>query len=277
MQVSLCNEVIATLDFPAQCALAAGLGYDGLEVAPFTLADEPHRLSAARRTELRRIAEDAGVPISGLHWLLLAPKGLSITNPDDAVRARTLDVMRRLIELCHDLGGTILVHGSPKQRQVASGESRGTAVARAMACFAAIAGEAEAAGVTYCIEPLAPPEASTITTVEEAAAIVREIGSPSVQTMIDCAAAGRGEAATIPELVDRWLPTGLIRHIHLNDPNLKAPGQGKLRFGPILEALARNRYQGRCSLEPFVYEPDPPTCAARGIGYVRGILETIAS
>ena len=274
MRISLCNEVVRELDFPVQCALAGGLGYDGLELAPFTVAEEPHVLPPARRAELRRMAEDAGVPITGLHWLLLTPGGLSITSPDDGVRARTLDVMRRLIALCADLGGTILVHGSPKQRQIADGETRATAVARATEAFAAIAGDAQAAGVTYCIEALAPPEAAIITTVEEAAGIVREIGSAALQTMIDCAAS-RGEEASVPELIDQWLPTGLIRHIHLNDPNLKAPGQGKLRFGPILAALRRHSYAGRCSLEPFVYEPDGPTCAARGIGYVAGLFEEI--
>jgi D-psicose/D-tagatose/L-ribulose 3-epimerase len=274
MEVSLCNEVLRELSFADQCALAAGLGYDGLELAPFTLAEKPHLLPAGRRAELRRVAEDAGVPITGLHWLLLTPDGLSITSPDEAVRTRTLDVMRRLIELCADLGGTILVHGSPKQRQIADGEARATAVARATKCFAAIAGDAEAAGVTYCIEALAPPEATIITTVEEAASIVRKVGSAAVQTMIDCAAS-RGEQVSVPELIERFLPTGLIRHIHLNDPNLRGPGQGKLPFGPILAALRRHHYQGRCSLEPFVYEPDGPTSAARGIGYVRGLLEVI--
>ena len=115
MKFSLCNEVVRGLDFAAQCRLAAGLGYDGLELAPFTLADEPHLLPKPRRAEIRRAAEDAGVPVTGLHWLLLAPAGLSITSPDDAVRRRTVGVMRALVELCADLGGGVLVHGSPGQ------------------------------------------------------------------------------------------------------------------------------------------------------------------
>jgi sugar phosphate isomerase/epimerase len=107
MRLSLCNEVIGDLDFAAQCALAAKLGYDGLELAPFTLSDHPERLPGQRRAELKRIAEDAGLAITGLHWLLMVPEGLSITSDDAAVRERTVDVMRRLIELCADLGGSI--------------------------------------------------------------------------------------------------------------------------------------------------------------------------
>jgi sugar phosphate isomerase/epimerase len=249
------------------------LGYDGLEVAPFTLADEPDRLSSARRAELRRIADDHGIAITGLHYLLLAPDGLSITSPEVGVRTRTIEVMRALIELCADLGGRILVHGSPKQRPVAPGQSRDEALAHARECFAAIASDAGQAGVTYCIEPLAPPEAELINTVEEAAAMVEAIGSPAVRTMIDTCAAGRSERSPIPELIERWLPTGKVAHIHLNDPNRRAPGQGDLRFGPILAALDAQRYAGICSVEPFVYEPDGSTCAARAIGYLRGLCD----
>ena len=170
--------------------------------------------------------------ITGLHWLLLKPDGLSITDPDPAIRALTIDVMKGLIELTADLGGRVLVHGSPKQRAIAPGETRETAMQRAADAFAAIAEAAAAAGVTYCIEPLAKTETEVINTVEEAAAMVREIDSPALRTMVDCCAAGLGEAQPVPDLLDRWLPTGLIAHIHLNDPNRRAPGQGDMAFAP---------------------------------------------
>jgi D-psicose/D-tagatose/L-ribulose 3-epimerase len=269
--------VVRDLDFSGQCALAKALGYHGLEIAPFTLGHQPHRLAGVRRAQLRRVAEDHGLRITGLHWLLLAPEGLSITSRDEGVRARTLDVMRRLIELCADLGGRILVHGSPKQRAIEPGDSRESALARATDAFAAIAQEVEQAGVTYCIEPLAPSETPLINTVEEAAELALAIGSPALRTMIDTCAAGNAESIPIPELIERWLPTGQVAHIHLNDPNRRAPGQGTLRFGPILAALQRQNYDGLCSIEPFVYEPDGPTAAARAIGYLQALLETQAT
>jgi D-psicose/D-tagatose/L-ribulose 3-epimerase len=273
MRISLCNEVLRELDFAGQCVLAKGLGYDGLELAPFTLSDEPQRLPYSRRTELRRIAEDTGLAITGLHWLLLVPEGLSITSDQYGERMRAVEVMRRLIELCADLGGEVLVHGSPGQRRIAPGQSPDAALAHATECFAAIAEDAGKAGVTYCIEPLAPSETPLINRVEEAAAIVREIDSPAVRTMIDTCAAGNAEPQPIPDLVDRWLPGGQVAHIHLNDPNRRAPGQGELRFGPILAALQRQGYAGIASVEPFIYEPDGPTSAARAIGYLKGLLE----
>jgi D-psicose/D-tagatose/L-ribulose 3-epimerase len=203
------------------------------------------------------------------------PDGLSITARDEGTRARTVDVMRRLIELCADLGGSLLVHGSPKQRGIEPGDTKEAALARARDSFAAIAEDARAAALTYCIEPLAPAETALINTVEEAAVLVEAIASPAVRTMIDTCAAGQSEAASVPALIERWLPTGLIAHIHLNDPNRRAPGQGDMAFAPILATLRDQGYGGICSVEPFVYEPDGPTSAARAIGYLRGALEAL--
>src|ERR1043166_8132689 len=118
MRISLCNEVIAELSFERQCAMAAALGYDGLEIAPMTLADDPTMLSGTRIAELRRAASEPGIAITGLHYVMRAPAGLSITSRDEAIRRRTIEVMRALCGLCAELGGKILVHGSPDQRRL---------------------------------------------------------------------------------------------------------------------------------------------------------------
>jgi D-psicose/D-tagatose/L-ribulose 3-epimerase len=275
MRIALCNEVIRELAFERQCEFARKVGYDGLEVAPFTLGDEPHLLAEPRRRELRRVASDAGIAITGLHYLMIAPKGLSITASDAGQRARTVNVMQRLCGLAADLGARILVHGSPAQRRLEPGrEAEGRKWGAE--CFAAVAEAARQAGVVYCIEPLAGPDANFINTVEEAAAIVRAVDNPALRTMVDCAAAGRAEAQAIPDLLRQWLPTGLIGHVHLNDPNRRGPGEGDLQFAPILQALADGGYSGMAAVEPFVYEPDGPSCAARAIGYVRGVTQALA-
>lgn len=275
MKLLLCNEVVREMDFAAQCEFAAALGYDGLELAPFTLGEAPHLLEERKRNALRKAAADAGVEIVSLHWLLVTPEGLSITTADDTTRARTVEVMKRLIDLCASLGGRVLVHGSPQQRTLSKSDPGGDA-ARGLESFAAVAEEAEKVGVVYCVEPLSPEETNFINTVEEAAALVRSIGSPALKTMVDCRAAALSEMLTIPELLKGWLPTGLIGHVHLNDTSRGAPGQGETIFAPILAALARHSYDGALGVEPFVYKPDGPTVAARAAGYIRGILETLS-
>ncbi len=275
MKLALCNEVLAGHDFAAQCAIAAALGYDGLEVAPFTLGKEPGQLPAAERRSLRRTAEDAGLRITGLHWLLVTPKGLSITDRDPDVRARTVSVIEDLVELCADLGGSVLVHGSPAQRSIGPDDDPQEARQRALDVLGFAARAAERAGVVYCLEPLAPNETNFVNTVAEAAEIVRAIGSPAFRTMIDTSAAGQSEAQPVSELIAKWLTTGLVAHIQLNDRNRKAPGQGTDDFVAILRALRAAGYQGIAAVEPFVYEPDGPGSAAWAAGYVRGILAAI--
>jgi sugar phosphate isomerase/epimerase len=275
MKIALCNEVLQPMPFAKQCAWAAAVGYDGLEVAPFTLSDEPHVMIAQERAAIRRAAADAGITITGLHWLLLTPKGLSITSPEAAVRAHTVEVMRRLIDFCADVGGTVLVHGSPGQRAIAAGEMRETAIARASESFGRVAEHARRAGVVYCIEPLGTTETPVINTIAEAVAIVDAIGSPALRTMIDTSAAGRMEQEPLAAVIDRWLPTGRIAHVQVNDRNRRGPGEGEDRFAPVFAALKRNRYDGIVAVEPFKYVPDGQACAARAIGYVRGILESL--
>jgi sugar phosphate isomerase/epimerase len=275
VKIALCNEVIREMPFAAQCAYAAALGYDGLEVAPFTLDEHPQLLAPDRRRELRAAAAAAGVTIIGLHWLLATPAGLSITSADSAIRERTLEVMRRLVGLCADLGGGVMVHGSPAQRRLDAATDPAEAWKRARDLFAGVAREAEQAGVTYCIEPLAPRETAFINTVAEAAKLVEEIGRPAIRTMIDTSAAGLAEQMPVAELIDRWLPTGLIAHVQVNDTNRRGPGQGDNRFAPVFAALARHGYDRVVSVEPFDYQPDGAGAAARAIGYIRGIRETL--
>jgi D-psicose/D-tagatose/L-ribulose 3-epimerase len=275
MRVALCNEVIAPMPFPQQCEYAAKLGYDGLEVAPYTLSEAPQLLGKAQLAAARAAAADAGIAITGLHWLLLKPAGLSISSRDESTRRKTVDVMLTLVDQCAELGGRYLVHGSPQQRRIDSGDTRPAALARAQESFAAVAERAEKAGVVYCIEPLSADQTPLINTLEEAAAMVKAIGSRAVKSMLDCSSAGRMETAPLPALVDKWLPQGTIAHVQVNDRNRRGPGQGEQRFAPLLAALVRHGYAGDVAVEPFDYVPDGPGAAARAIGYIKGILEAL--
>ena len=275
MRIALCNEVIAPMPFPQQCEYAAMLGYDGLVIAPYTRSDEPHRLGCAQIAAARAAAEDAGVAVTGLHWLLIKPAGLSISSKDENVRKRTIDVMLALIDQCAELGGRYLVHGSPHQRRVDPGETRAAAMARARDSFASIAERAQKAGVLYCIEPLSSEQTPLINTLDEASRMVEEIGSPAVRSMLDCSSAGRMEKEPLNALVERWLPKGVIAHVQVNDRNRRGPGQGEQRFAPLFASLKKHGYRGDVAVEPFDYVPDGPGAAARAIGYIKGIMEAL--
>ena len=190
------------------------------------------------------------------------------------MRRRTVDFMRRLVDVAAALGTDRLIHGSPKQRMVPEGQAA-EARARAVECWAAAAEAAEKAGVLYCIEPLSSRETRLVNTVAEAVEIVDEVGSPGLGTMVDASAVGR-DGGDVVAVLDEWCPRGRVSHVHFNDPSRRGPGEGEMRFAPILAALDRHGYAGWAAVEPFDYLPDGPACAARAVGYLRGITESLS-
>ncbi|MEM9224515.1 MAG: sugar phosphate isomerase/epimerase [Pseudomonadota bacterium] len=272
MKLALCNEVIRELTFERQCAFAAAVGFDGLELAPFTLAQDPTTLGTREAGQIRSALAAEGLACCSLHWLLAAPDGLSITTDDPAVRSRTQSLMQRLVGFAAEVGAGVLVHGSPQQRQLP--ENGAAAAAERALDFFAEAGRAAAdAGVLYCIEPLARAEASFINTPAQAVQVVERVSSPGLTAMIDtCATAS--EDIDVAEALDIYLPQNVIAHVHVNDPNRRGPGEGALRFQPIFAALSRHSYGGWVSAEPFIYKPDGPACAARAAGFMRALTES---
>ncbi len=275
MKFSLCNEVIADRPFDEQCVFAAELGYDGLEIAPFTLGDDPRTLNDADVSRVAQSLAAAGIVATGLHWLLVKPEGLSITSNDANIRRETLEIMCCNVELCAELGGRVLVHGSPLQRAIDSAGNADAARERAIEIFSKVATASENSGVTYCIEPLHSGETNFVNRVDEAVEIVEEIGSVAFKTMIDTSAAGLSDRQSVPDLIRTWMPTGHIAHIQFNDRNRRAPGQGEDVFTPVLSALKETGYDDVIAMEPFIYEPGRDACAAYALGYVRGIWEAL--
>jgi len=275
MKFSLCNEVIMDRSFEEQCSFAAALGYDGLEIAPFTLSDDPRDLNDKDVAGARAALKAAGIVATGLHWLLVKPDGLSITSNNAQQRRETLEVMLRNVELCAELGGSVLVHGSPQQRFIDPEADDAAARDHALEIFSKVAERAQLCGVTYCLEPLNAGETNFVTRVSEAVEVVEAVGSPAFKTMIDTSAAALSDSEPVPDLVRRWMPTGHIAHIQFNDRNRRAAGQGADSFVPILAALKETGYDDVIAMEPFIYEPDRSACAAYTLGYVKGICEAL--
>ncbi len=270
-----CNEMLAGdgLDFAAQCRVAAAIGYGGLEIAPGTLGPDPFAVKDAALEGMARIAADHGLAIAGLHWLLTSFPHLSITDPDRA--GDTQAALLRLCDICALLGGRVMVHGSPAQRVPPPAEPAEALRDRVAGFFGPIAERAGALGLTYCIEPLSRDQTPFLNTVAEAAGMVARVDHPAFRTMIDTSSAGRAEADPVAEVIRRWVPTGLIRHIHLNDTNRGAPGMGEDDFAGILAALREVGWTGCLSVEPFVTALDGTVTLAIGAATIRAHLDAL--
>ncbi|OHB68088.1 MAG: hypothetical protein A2Y77_16405 [Planctomycetes bacterium RBG_13_62_9] len=267
MRFALCNEMFETRPMTEVCAVASRLGYHGLEIAPFTLAPSAMEVSSWQRRETRKVIQDHGLEVVGLHWLFAGPKGLHMTTPDEAVWQRTRDYLATLLDLCSDLGGKVLVLGSPKQRSILENQTKQGAWQRAVELLSSAVDQAASLGLTICFEPLSPAETNFINTVEEGMKMVREISHPSFKIHLDVKAMS-SEGKPVPAII-RSVKVWDIGHFHVNDPNLYGPGMGEVQYAPIAEAVRDIGYDKWLSVEVFKYDPDPETIARKSIDYLR--------
>ncbi|MCU0877891.1 MAG: sugar phosphate isomerase/epimerase [Pirellulaceae bacterium] len=274
MKFAVCNETFQDWPFDKAFARAAELGYTGLEIAPFTLHTNAYEISAADRARVREQAKDAGLEIIGLHWLLAKTSGYYLTTPDEAVRAKTAEYLAELARLCRDLGGHVMVLGSPVQRNLLPGVSHDQAMELAADCLRRAIPTLADCAVTLAVEPLGPKDGNFLLTAAQGVQLCEMVGSPNCRLHLDCKAMA-SEAKSIPELLRENAPW--LAHFHANDPNMRGPGMGELDFTPILQTLVDIGYDGWVSVEVFDYSPGVDALARESIEYLQRIAAKIGA
>jgi sugar phosphate isomerase/epimerase len=269
MKLGICNELFGEKPFEQVCEFVRGLGYEGLELAPFTFSPDPATLSAEARKTIHRVAELNQLAVIGLHWLLVKPPGLYITHPDAAIRRKTADYFKELVRLCHDLGGNVMIIGSPKQRSLLPGVTMELAMSYAVEVFRTSLESAERLGVTLAFEPLGPAETNFIQTAAEAIDLIHRINHPNFRLNLDVKAMS-SEAKPIPEIIREAAP--YIAHVQVNDPNLLGPGMGEVDHRPIIAALREVGYDGWLSVEAFDFAAGPERIARESLEYLRNVV-----
>lgn len=270
MKYAICNELYADWPHEKAFAHAASLGYTGVEIAPFTLGRNAFEISSDQRSHIRDLAAEHGLTVVGLHWLLAKTEGLHLTTADDSVRKRTGDYICELARLCRDLGGSVMVFGSPPQRNLSDGVSHEQGAEYATEVFQSVVPTLEECGVTLALEPLGPEEGNFLLTAASAIELATAIDSPNVKLHLDVKAMST-EAKSIPQIIHEsrdWLV-----HFHANDPNRRGPGMGEVCFEPIFEALDDIGYDGFVSVEVFDYEPGVDVLAGESIRYMQGLAK----
>lgn len=273
MKFAICQELFENWDWERQCRFIAEVGYQGIEVAPFTLAPKITDVSADRRRLLRKQAADHGLQILGLHWLLAKTTGLHLTSADPAIRRATADYLIELTNACADLGGDILVFGSPAQRNLEHGVSYAEGLDRAAEVLRQCVPVLNDRGVKFCMEPLTPKETNFINTCAEAVELIDRVASPQMRLHQDVKAM-LSESKPIPELIARY--ANRVGHFHANDGNLLGPGMGPTDFDPIFGALVATGYSGWVSVEVFDYSPGCERIARESLRCMREALARVS-
>lgn len=269
---SVCNEVFEKTPFADACAAIRRLGYEGIEIAPFTLAERPFDISIADRAEYRRIMGDQELTFVGLHWLMVSPTGLHVTTPDAEIRRRSWEHIRQLIDLCADLssqaGGKngVMVFGSPKQRSSTGGMTQAQATQVFTEELARVAPQAEACGVRILVEALPANQSDIVNRLKDAVAIVDEIDSPAVRSMFDSHNAV-DETEPHADLIRRYI--SYIEHVHVNENDGREPGTGDYDFETLLSTLDDLRFPGWVSLEAFDFKRGAETIISGSIQHLK--------
>ena len=269
MKFGICNEIFQEWKLEDAMAFAKKAGYDGIEIAPFTLAKFVTEISAADRRRIRETAARIGIEISGIHWVLVQAEGMYLNHPDAGVRAGTAGYFCELVNFCADLSGKVIVVGSPKQRNVMEGVSFEQAWQWATETFRDAVKRAKERGVTICFEPLAPSETNFINTAADAIRFTRQFNSPAMKIILDVKAMC-SESKPIPQIIRE--SRGEFAYFHANDRNLKGPGFGDVDFMPIAAALKEAGYGGYVSVEVFKFEEGAEMIAAKSLKYLRRVF-----
>jgi D-psicose/D-tagatose/L-ribulose 3-epimerase len=269
MRFSTCNEMFEGWSWPDTVRVIADAGYDGVEIAPFTLANSVTDLSPAERATLRKQAEDAGIAVAGLHWIFVSPQGLHATTDDAATRRRTTAYLRELIHFCGDLGGEVMIVGSPKQRDVQPGVAYETAWGRFVDMIEACVDLAAERQVILCMESIPTDQGNFCTRLDEAVRMVEQVDHPNFQTMWDVHNAHE-EQEPLPALVRRNMH--YIKHVHVQEIDGSYPGSRDFDFAAILRILQEENYQGYVSAEVFDFSPGPEFIARETIRYLKSLV-----
>ena len=273
MKFAICNETFQDWPFDKAFAFARECGYTGIEFAPFTINKNAYDISAEQRAEVRQQAEDAGLQPVGLHWLLAFTEGYYLTSPEPDVRKRTSEYMAELTRLCSDLGGNILVLGSPMQRNLLPGVSHDQAMEYAAHVLKGAMPVMEDLGVTLALEPLGHEEGDFLRTAALGIELAQMIDSPNCKLHLDVKAMSTEEKSIVDVIRDsqEWMV-----HFHANDANRRGPGMGDIDFVPILQTLQDIDYQGWVSVEVFDYDPGVETLATESIQNLQACLEQVS-
>jgi sugar phosphate isomerase/epimerase len=265
---AICNETFGEQPLAKACNMAAECGYSGIEIAPFTLAPLATEIPAVQRGEIRRTIARAGLECVGLHWLLAHTEGFHVAHPEREVRDRTVEYLGETARLCRDLGGRVLVFGSPQRRSLLPGVTLEAALGHIREIFTRLVPVLETTDTVVALEPLSPSETDVLTTAAETCRLLEAIGSPHVRLHLDVKAMA-AEPTPTPEIIRASAPW--LEHFHANDENLQGPGFGVVDFLPIFQALDEVSYSCWVSVEVFDDSPGAERLARESIAYMRRV------
>ncbi len=220
----------------------------GLEIGPDRLFDSNFAFDKIKIKKYKEWCEKQNLKLVSMQGILFTKNNLKLFESEEN-RKETQQYLKKVIDVCSDLGIKIVMFGSPKNR-IKGHLSKQEAEVIAVPFFREIARHAYQQDVIFCIEHN-PKEygGDYILTASEALELSRKISHPAFGINIDA-----GALIMSGDNYETIINCGnYIKHFHISQPNLSSiinmnQSEEKLHksFG---DALKKIKYNGWISIE----------------------------
>jgi D-psicose/D-tagatose/L-ribulose 3-epimerase len=239
LAVGACTWIYGEGSLRATFGRIAAAGCDSVE-----LLGEPGRWNTPE--VCRELAHAGLTPVALTARCQVPQTRRDLAHPDASIRADALDYLIDCLKFAAEVGAPIVQMLPSGETRLAPLGTRDQEWRWSVEGMRAAAQEAGRLGIRIAIEPLNRYEAYLVTTMKEALAYIRDVGSPEVGVTLDLFHANI-EEPDIPAAI-RAAGTRLW-HVHVADTNRRGLGQGHLDLGPIAAALREVGYSAAAVLE----------------------------
>ena len=239
---------------------AAGLGYDGIELALKNAGE-------IDRSLLQSLLDKTGLEVSCISTgQVFAETGLMFTDSNAEKRKEVVRIFKEFIDLASDFGQLVnigRVRGRIEEDGVDAAEHRFIEIIHELCDYAA------AKGVQLILEPVNRYEINFINSVEEGVELMKKVERQNLKLMPDVFHMNI-EDVKIGEELSRNIDH--VAYIHMADSNRLAPGWGHTDFKDIFNHLKMAKYDGWLSIE-ILPKPEPYLAAKQAIEYLKPFIK----
>lgn len=236
----------------------------GVDLALTKIWDEPVSASRMDIVKYRQFWANKGISIVGIQSLLFSHPEMEIFK-DDKNRNDTLEYLRKISRLSHQLGARVLVFGSPKNRLV--GSVKKSEINKIAAdFFSKVSDICQHYGLIFCLEPN-PTQygCDYISTHQEAIELAKTINNPSFRINLDTSTMTMNLENYL-ETITRAIPWS--GHVHISEPNLAPIAKGVTNHVNIASAFSEINYNGWISIEMKEQPENVLSTVEKSIKYV---------
>ena len=240
-------------DLETSLQKAAALGFDAVEL--FTASADAISTEQLQ-TRCRHYNLAVGAVGTGAGKVI---HGLTLTDPDPAIRARAVAFIQDMISFGAGVGAPAII-GS-MQGNVVDGVGREQALSWLADGLTTLGNYAGSQGVFLIYEPLNRYETNLINRLADGVAFLNTLSTRHVKLLADLFHMNI-EEASLPESIRS--AGAAIGHVHFADSNRRPIGFGHTEIGEVAEALKAIAYNGYISAEAFPW-PNPDAAAEQTI------------